>query len=207
MQLDYRASPFVIIGGWNPNIVNEMWIRKNLLDNSNEQLNIGIGGGFTPTGISMAVTEAVFRDIRFAVLGERLELNLINGNDFTNLKHCIQKICDCLPTTLITGYGVNFTYVAHTINENFTHIFLADPLSHIALNAIHTYQFILNGITTNVNIDINKHREKSGIRFNFHFPINDLSELIPNIRQHSIELLRSQSIQFIQDHYGIGVGG
>ena len=28
MRLDYRASPFVIIGGWNPNIVNEHWIKK-----------------------------------------------------------------------------------------------------------------------------------------------------------------------------------
>ena len=206
MRLDYTASPFIIIGGWNPNIVNETWIRKNLLDNSNEPLNTSFSAGLSPTGMPLTITEAMFRNIRFAVLGERLELNLTNGNDFTNVKHCIEKICNCLPTTLVTGYGVNFTYVANTINENFTHIFQADPLSHIALNAIHTYQFVLNGITTNINVDINKHREKSGIRFNFHFPINDLSELMPNINQYHIESLRSQSKQFIQDRYEIGVG-
>lgn len=207
MRLDYRASPFVIIGGWNPNIVNELWIRKNLLDNSNEPLNMGFGGGFSPTGMPLTITEAMFRNIRFAILGERLELNLTNGNDFGNIKNCIEKICDCLPTTLVTGYGVNFTYVADTINQNFTNIFLADILSQSALNAIHTYQVNLNRIITNINIDINKQQEKSGFRFNFHFPISDLSELIPSIIQYPIESLKEQSIEFIQINYGIRVGG
>ena len=207
MRLDYTASPFVIIGGWNPNIVNEVWIRKNLLDNSNEQLNIGIGGGFSPTGIPMAITEAMFRNIRFAVLGERLELNLMAGNDFTNIKHCIDKICTCLPTTLVTGYGVNFTYVADNINQNFISTFLADTLSQSALDAIHTYRIILNGITTNINIDISNQQGKSAVRFNFHFPIDDLSKLIRSVIQYPIESLRSQSIEFIQNNYGISVGG
>ena len=31
MRLDYTKSLLVIVGGWNPNIINDVWIRKNLL--------------------------------------------------------------------------------------------------------------------------------------------------------------------------------
>lgn len=207
MRLDYKASSLVIIGGWNPNILNEDWIRKNLLDHPNEQVNIGVRGNFFPTGIPVSVPEAMFRNVRLAVLGERLELNLIDGNDFVYIEDCARKLCDRLPNTLVTSYGVNFSYVADMINSSFTNIFRADVLSQMARVVSHAYNINFDGIITNVNIDINNEENKSGIRFNFHFNIDDLSKLIPNINQYPMELLKRQSIEFIQSNYGIRIGG
>lgn len=203
MRLDYRASPFVIIGGWNPNIVNEMWIRKNLLDHPNEQLNIGVGGGFSATGIPISITEAMFRNVRFAVLGDRLELNLIHGNDFTHIEDCVRKLCDRLSNTLITGYGVNFTYVADTISSSFNNVFTADALSQMSHTQSHTYNLDLHGITTSISIDMDNAHNKSAIRFNFHFNLDDLSVVVQRMTEYPIDLLREKAIEFASNECGL----
>ena len=203
MRLEYRASPFIIIGGWNLNIVNEHWIKKNLLDNPNEQVNIGISGGLSPTGIPKAVTEALFRNVRLAVLEERLELNLINGNNFIHVEDCVRKLCNCQPNTLVSSYGVNFTYIDSRVDNSLRSILGQSNITQEIITENHAYQINLDGIMTTINVDINNRRNQSGLRFNFHFDINTLSTLIQRMTEYPITSLNEKAIEFASNQYGL----
>ena len=203
MKLDYRASPFVIIGGWNPNIVNEHWIKKNLLDNPNEQVKINISGGISPTGIPQAITEALFSNVRLAILGERLELNLINGNDFTHVEDYVRKLCNCQSNTLVSGYGVNFVYVDNRVDNNLRSIVGRSNITQEITTENHAYTINLGGIITAINVDIDNSSNQSGIRFNFHFNIDALSTLIQRMTEYPITSLNEKAIEFASSQHGL----
>ena len=205
MKLDYRASSFVIVGGWNPNIVNETWIKKNLLDLTNEQVVMGIKGGGVPTGtgIRVSIPAAIFRNVGLAVAGERLELNLIGSNDFRHIEDCVQRLCSCQSNTLVSGYGVNFAYIEGMISNELINFFRVDALSQTPFTQSHSYAINLDGITTNITIDLNNAENKSAIGFNFHFNVDDLSALIQRMAEYPIVTLNEMAVKFVLDEYGL----
>lgn len=203
MRLDYRASPFVIIGGWNPNIINEHWIKKSLLGNPNEQVNINISGSVSPTGIPQAITEALFSNVRLAILGERLELNLINGNDFTHVEDYVRKLCNCQSNTLVSGYGVNFVYTDNRVDNNLRSIVEQRNVTQEIITENHAYRINLGGIITTINVDIDNSNNQSALRFNFHFDIDALSMLIQRMTEYSIDSLNEKAVVFALNEYGL----
>ena len=205
MKLDYRASSFVIVGGWNPNIVNEAWIKKNLLDHFNEQVVIGIkeSGVYTATGKPLSTPAAIFRNVLFSISGERLELNLMDSNDFRHIEDCVQRLCNCQSNTLVSGYGVNFVYIKDMISNELINFFRIDALSQMPFAQTHSYAINLDGITTNITIDLNNAENKSSIRFNFHFNISDISALIQRMDEYPIITLNEKAVQFVLNQYGL----
>lgn len=202
MRLDYGASSFVIIGGWNPNIVNEAWIRKNLLDNPNEQVDMGIKGGGAPAGIP-TTPAAMFRNVGLAVSGGRLELSLIHSNDFRHIEDCVQRLCGCQSNTLVSGYGINLVYIGDMVSNELINFFKVDALSQVSFNQSHRYAINLDGITTNIAIDLNKTENRLAIAFNFHFDVGDLSALIQRVAEYPIVTLNEKAVQFFLDQYGL----
>ena len=203
MRLDYKTSSLVILGGWNPNIVNDQWIKKNLLDRPNEQLNIGVSGNVSPTGIYIPIIDAVFSNVRLTVSGERLELNLINSNDFTHIEDCVRKLCNCQPNTLVSGYGVNFNYVDNRVDNNLRSIFEQSNITQEIITENHAYRINLDGIITTINIDINNRGNQSGLRFNFHFDIDTLSTLIQRMTEYPIVSLNEKAVEFALSQHGL----
>lgn len=204
MRLDYTKSLLVIVGGWNPNIINDVWIRKNLLDHPNQQPNVGVSGGISPNGIYTTTVDAVFNNVRLTILGERLELNLVNSNNFTHIENCVRKLCNSQPNTLVSGYGVNFTYITEPISNDLMNIFSHDTLSEHALLQTHAYNGVnLDGIVTNMSIEINKANNKSGISFNFHFNIDALATLIQHMAEYPINSLKEKAVEFASSQYGL----
>ncbi len=205
MRLDYTTSSFVIIGGWNPNIVNEAWIRKNLLDSPNEQVDMGMKGEgvLRGTGVRIPTPAAMFRNVGIAVLGERLELNLIRSNDFTHIEDCVQRLCSCQSNTLVSGYGVNFAYVGDMVSNQLISAFTVNTLSEISFNETHRYATNLDGITTNITIELDNPENISAIGFNFHFSISDLSALIRSMAEYPIDTLNEKAVQFVLNRYGL----
>ena len=205
MRLDYTASSLIILGGWNPHIVNDVWIRKNLLDNPNEQPDIGLNSGVSLTGIPIPMMDAMFSNVRLAVIGDRLQLNLRNSEDFTHIENCVRKLCDKLPNTLVTGYGVNLHYADQTVSNGLMKIFSHDTLSENSFTQSHTYNVNLDGITTNISIDINRAENKSSIRFNFHFNkdvnLYPFSTIIQRMSERPISLLKKKAVEFAENQY------
>lgn len=205
MKLDYTTSSFVIVGGWNPYIVNEAWIRKNLLDSPNEQVDMGMKGEglLGGTGIRIPTPAAIFRNVGLAVLGERLELNLIHSNDFGHIEDCVHRLCNCQSNTLVSGYGVNFAYVGDMVSNQLINSFTVNTLSKISFNETHRYATNLDGITTNITIELNNPENRSAIGFNFHFSISDLSTLMLRMAEYPIDTLNEKTVQFVLNRYGL----
>lgn len=204
MRLDYTKSLLVIVGGWNPNIINDVWIRKNLLDSPNEQPNVKISSGISPTGIHTTTVDAVFSNVRLAILGERLQLNLVNSNNFTHIENCVRKLCNSQPNTLVSGYGVNFTYITESISNDLMNIFSHDTLSQHSLIQTYTHKGVnLGDIVTNISIETNKVNNRSGISFNFHFDIDALATLIQRMAEYPINSLKEKAVEFASSQYGL----
>lgn len=205
MRLDYSGSTFVIVGNWNPHILNEAWIRKNLLDSPLEPVNMAFkgGGDIAGSGFHVSNIAAMFRNVALAVSSDRLELNLIHSNDFGDIEDCVQRLCHCQPNTLVSAYGVNLTYIRDGISKELINSFTADPLSEMSFTQNHRYAIHLDGITTNIAIELNKIENKSAIAFNFHFKIDDLSELIPRIDEFPIVTLNEKAVQWVSEQYGL----
>lgn len=200
MRLDYQASSFVIVGGWNPNIVNEAWIKKNLLDHPNEQVNMGVKG---MNRIGVPNLAATFRHVVLAVEVERLELNLIHSTDFGYIEDCVQRLCNCQPNTLVSGYGVNFVYIENMVSNELINCFTVNPLSQMSFTQSHRYAINLDGIATNITIELNNAENKSAIGFNFHFDVGDLPALIQRMVEYPIITLNEKAIQFVLNQYGL----
>lgn len=205
MRLDYRTSSLVVVGGWNPNILNEEWIRRNLLDHHNEQLNMSVSGNITPsTVIYMSLTEAVFRNVKLTIAADRLELTLVNTNNYAYIEDCIRRLCNCQPNTLIVGYGVNFSYLdSNVVPDNLRGIFGQSRITQRSRTENHACQIDLGGLITNINVDIDNLDNRSGLRFNFHFNVNDLSALISHISKYPLNSLKEKAVEFAFREFGL----
>lgn len=204
MRLNYETSSLVILGGWNPNIVNDVWIRKNLLEHDSEQVSIGLKGtGSIAIGNPAAIPAAIFRNIGFAVAGERLELSLIHSNDFGHIEDCVYRLHKTQSSTLVSGYGVNLVYIQHMVNNDLINLLGANPLSQESFNQSHAFVVNLDNIRTNISVEINKADNKSAIAFNFHFDVGDFDTLIQCMTEYPITTLNQKAIHFMLSYCGL----
>ena len=211
MKLNYSESSLVIAGGWNPNIINPFWISKNLLgetdSNAENKENVSIDVQMDQvSSVVGSTTAASFREIRITVGGDRLDLSLLHRNDFTLLEKYALKICDCLPKTLVKGYGVNLVFTGDRNDENLVNIINVPNSKNFDTPLIYEqYNFglVLDDIRTNISIGANNEEDRLDLRFNFHFDINDLSEFISGISKNSIHTLKEKATKIISDVYGL----
>ena len=211
MKIDYYASSLAIVGGWNPNIINPYWIRKNLLDQSDlndpnqEKVNIDIQMD-TASSIRRSTLTASFREIKITFTDNRLDFSLSEGSNFTLLEKYALKTCNRLPNTPVTAYGMNFAFTDEKISENLINIVnVAQSKNFDTPLTFEQYNFglDLDGINTNISIDIRNKNGRSGFRFNFHFDIDDLSKFKSGISENSIHTLREKAVKIISDVYGL----
>ena len=211
MKIDYYASSIVIAGGWNPNIINPHWIRKNLLDQADlndpneEKVNINIQMD-KASSVRRSTMVASFREMKITFTDNRLDLGLSDGNDFTLLEKYALKICNRLPNTPVTAYGVNLVFTDEKNSENLANIVnIAQSKNFDTSLTFEQYNFglELNGIQTNITIDTKHKNGRSGFRFNFHFDIDDLSKFKSGISENPIRTLREKAVKIISDVYGL----
>lgn len=211
MKIDYYASSLVIVGGWNPNIINPHWIRKNLLDQADlndpnqEKVNINIQMD-TVSSVRRSPMVASFREIKITFTDNRLDLGLSEGSDFTLLEKYALKIYNHLPNTPVTAYGMNLVFTDEKNSENLVNIVnVAQSKNFDTPLTFEQYNFSLelDGIKTNITIDIKNKDGRSGFRFNFHFDIDDLSKFKSGISENSMHTLREKAVKIISDVYGL----
>lgn len=211
MKLDYKSSSLTIVGGWNPNIINPYWIGKYLLDpvdlNDPNKVNINIDVQMDTTSSPRRSALMVsFKEIKITFTDNRLDLSLIEGYDFALLENYTLKICNCLPSTPVMSYGVNFVFIDEKISKDLANIINIVQLKNFDTPLIfEQYGFGLNldGISTNINIEINNKNNISNIKFNFHFDIDDLSKFVSGIHENPMHILKEKTIKIMSEVYGL----
>ncbi len=202
MRLDYRSSSLVIAGGWNPNAITPYWFDRNFHDtiflapidpNRPDQQKLNFNIHFTNVySISKSPITINLIGMKINYGGNRLDLILTDGNDFTLLEKCASILCDRLPNTPVTEYGVNFSFVEETHIQKIIDMMSSGEISkHEDFGtslSVEKYEFSvkINNVNVNININIDYIQKRCFFNFNFHYRINNLSEFIKNISEHPI---------------------
>ena len=210
MKLNYSESSLVIIGGWNPSIINPVWIDNYLIERTpvgNQSININIDVNNT-LSIKDAPVSASFDGIRIILTGNRLEFRLETGNDFALLEKYALKMCRLLPTTLVSGYGANFRFYDEKSNQSIANIIDTEIFGDLNSQLISkqcNIAFNLDDMTMSMSQNINTAENTSGVGFNFHFNIGGLSEFESRLSMYSLSSLKDRAIQILSDVYGLEI--
>ena len=211
MKLDYYESPLIILGGWNPNIINARWIDnylvKPMISNgkSIKQVDIEVKADQMHSIRDAPITIS-FGEVRIIFTGNKLEFRLIDNKNFNLLEEYALRICDCLPNTPVIGYGVNFGFTDEKISEitaNTINAIQSKNFNRPLILEQYNFALRLDDIRTNIGIDINHEDNKSGFRFNFHFDIDSLSKFKLGISEHPIRELKEKTVKILSDVYGL----
>lgn len=184
MKLRDDTHVLVVVGGWNPNIVlNPNWLKKYLFpDQEKFHVEMLFGPGQSP---SPCVTAG---NIKISVPGNRLCFSLTTFEDssFDRIQDLACKLADYLPHTPVNAYGVNFVFASSITECNFinqdTPLFKALTAEGQKIKEEHSrYSLHYKNAVLNLTARENHQEEGSGMNFNldfnFHHPIDDLSQL------------------------------
>ncbi len=210
MKLNYSESSLVIVGSWNPSIINPPWIGTHLIESTdfdNQSIEMGLVGDNT-LSIRDASISASFNGIKIILIGNKLEFHLEIGDDFNLLEKYALKTFRLLPNTFVTGYGINFHFSDEKINE--TILNTIDPKMFSDLNGQLIAEqsnlvFNLGDMTMGIAANIDRKNNTSGIGFNFHFTIDGLSIFESLLSQYSMFSLKERAISTLSDVYGLKV--
>jgi len=210
MRLNYSESSLVIIGGWNPSLMNPVWIDNYLIerthvDNQSININIDVNNTLSIKDASLSVS---FEGIRIILIGNRLEFRLETGNDFALLEKYAKKMCRLLPNTFVSGYGANFHFYEDKINSALANIIdteIFDNLKSPLTSHQCTLVFNLDDMIMSISQNINTAENTSGVGFNFHFNIGGLSEFESRLSMYSLSSLKERAIQILSDVYELEI--
>ncbi|MDE0323637.1 MAG: hypothetical protein OXN27_06905 [Candidatus Poribacteria bacterium] len=206
MELDYYESPLVIVGGWNPHILlSDEWINSYFINPLGELgIEIEEPQRFSHQGIGISLN-----NVDFILQPNKIEFRLRGSKDFSLLQTYAFVICDCLPATPVTAYGVNIHFKETGINSVLYELlgsireYSSEPLFYEQYN----YCMTSDKIPLHIGLDINNQENVSGVRFNFEFDIDSLAQFKSLIQKHSIESLKAKTIRLLSDMYNINAEG
>ena len=211
MKLDYESSSLVIVGGLNPYIMNPVWVEKYLLDQGDVDDGIDIltmcNFGRSSTVKYSTITISI-RNVKITFTDGRLEFNLLESQNFGILEQYALKICSCLPNTLADGYGVNFVYTEEGLNQDIAYIIRSPDLykdsDYVNLLSSEVYSCSIKleeSVDLNINIQFNKNTNQSTCSFNYHFKIDNISEVELGISKNSIYTLKEKAENILHNIY------
>lgn len=201
MKLNYFESSLVIIGDWNPHMINPVWIDQYLRE------PIPYGNQSTvKLGVHMNLPSVAVDGIKVILAGNRLQLHLDTGTDFALIEKYAQKIFRLLPSTMISGYGVNFQfYGEETGIPNILNTQFFGELNSNLSSKQCAITFNLDEIIMTISHNENPNDNISGIAFNFHFNVDRLSEVESLLSRYPLSNLKDKAIRVLSDVYRLGV--
>lgn len=220
MKLDLNSSQLVIVGGWNPNIFSIRWIEDNFrdtyflndLDPNNPEkdpviFEVELGQIYSPL---YAPIQIHFNGLKMRTLGGRLEFILLEERKFELLEECAKKICDYLPRTTVTSYGVNFTFIENEINQYIADIIKSEKITNIcnnfsALLGIENYDINipLDNRDINISTKVDRINNISSVSFNFSFNIDNLDHFKLSISKYPVYDLYESAKKIMLETYKI----
>lgn len=210
MRLNYSECSLVIIGSWNPSIINPIWIGTHLIESTdfdNKSIKINFVGNNT-LSIRDAAISASFDGIKITLTGNRLEFHLNMGNDFDLLEKYALKTFGRLPNTTVTGFGINFHFYDERIEATISNTIdtrMFNDLNRRLITEQSNLIFSLDDMVMNISTNIDKQNNASRIGFNFHFNIDSLSIFESQLSQYSMFSLKERAINVLSDVYGLKV--
>lgn len=220
MELEYRLSPLVIIGGWNSSIFTPLWIGRHFEntefldpisseepDSYHIELGVNLENSFS---IRNAPITVKFKGIDVQLQGTRLSFTLSEGSyDFTQLEKLSSKICKYLIETPVSGYGINFGFICKEINEEVissikgSKIVIGKTIGSSLDREQYNFVYDIEGIKTTIENNINYINNMITISFNFHFNVQNLTEFISGISENPINKMKNKAVNILSENYNL----
>lgn len=193
-----EKSPFVIIGAWNPSIINPTWLKNEFPDLIEEDK-------FPMTFIPYPFARIQFKikDILIEPVKGRLLITPIKRNKkiFTFISKLSYGIVDKLPHTPIEAVGHNFTYKL----ENKQHFLLDQFIAHSKQNKFYTECSLPNFIRSQIkhsfsypdyrlNISYDNEKDINTISFNYHYDVSITEKTLKAIKELPDNYVRSKEL-------------
>ncbi len=176
MDITKRSGNIVIVGAWNPAIINPPWLSKEIFEvpeDVDEPVKLELSTN------PLDPPKLTIRDVAF--IGKR-DLLVLSPSNFTeaNFKSVEDKariILDKLPHTPITAFGQNFEFFGETATVDDTDVFDFEDNIHELLGLI-DYSLESTNISKTLRFEnhvLNFTRILSGssltVKFNFHYEV------------------------------------
>jgi len=109
VSLDFKNPTLVMVGNWNPSILNNpIWVAKHLMDipeGTDIEINVAVmNDGLTTKQVHL------FDNIGVSCTESRLEFFSNSEASEEHITNAVRKICEILPHTPISAVGINFHF-------------------------------------------------------------------------------------------------
>lgn len=213
MKLNYQESSIVLVGGWNPSMLNPLWIEEFIVNPMNsEGYEIRIADfnfSFNNNAFSFrhAPISVSFGEFKIVFSDTRLMFQLEKGKDFSTLEKCVLNLCDCLSFTPVSAVKINFV----SISEENEDLDIVSEVVGLNKSNLHTtlekYSFVakIQNIDTTIDLNINTTENRFEFRGNFNFNVQNSNEIKQTISENPMNNLKEVIVDFLATTYNVKI--
>ena len=212
MKLNYQESSVILIGGWNPNMLNAAWLEEFIVKPmNNEGYNItnanlsflaenSFSVRHAPVSVSFGEFKILFSDIS-------LMFQLEEGTDFSIIEKRILSLCDYLSFTPVSAFGINFVFRSEK-NEELDIVSSIADLNKSQFHSIaerYSFTIKINNIDTTIDLNIDKTGNGFEFRINFNFNVRNSTEIKQRVAENPMNNLKQSIIDFLSTAYKVRI--
>ena len=213
MKLNYQESSIILVGGWNPSMLNPRWFEEFIVNPMNSEGYEIRRADFTFTfndnafSFRHAPISVFLGDFKIVFTDTTLAFHLENGEDFSTLEKCVLTLCDCLSFTSVSAAGINLVFCSEEdecldiISE------VADLNKSDLQTTLEKYSFIvkIQNIDTTIELNIDKAGNQFEFRVNFNFNVQNLNEIKQAISENAMGNLKETIEDFLATAYNVKI--
>lgn len=209
MNLNYQESSIVLVGGWNPSMLNPRWFEEFIVNPMNNEGYEIRKADFTFSlnnnafSFRHAPISVSFGEFKIVFSGTRLMFQLEKGKGFSTLEKCVLNLCDCLSFTPVSEVRINFVFRSEE-NEDLDIVSEVVGLNKSNLHTtLEKYSFVakVQNIDTTITLNINTTENKFEFRVNFNFNVQNSNEIKQTISENSMNNLKETIENFLTTTY------
>jgi hypothetical protein len=207
MKILLDGLSIIALGGWNPQIFSPDWIKNNICDDKQSQVDFAV-----QVNNPIALPRLGFDGVYLFVDPMRLEIKPQDSQieSFSKCLKYLKKILEILKHTPVISFGINFAFVNDGDKD--------DIMQNFILKDIACFDAEENKLKTTIiqrafeqkdksvmNLYITKGDDKEIISFNYHRDVKNADECVQELADDIIEKYQKKCLSILQDVYKVQV--
>lgn len=171
MKTPSRASSIVLLGNWNPFILNPNWVGKYIFKETKIEAEVLVGPNLAFRFSALGATIVPTQD-KVTIIAEASDKRSLE-----KIEELGQALLTELPYTPINAVGINHAFVENAPSEDVLRLFLHPDESNfpdgMPVESIELLRRLTgNGYKVNFRVSMDQGNQEVHFHFNFHYPIN-----------------------------------
>lgn len=203
MQIKPNSFEIILVGRWNPYILNPQWIAEHLFEHKAQvqiefSLNLDLPNRYKIHNVQITPTP---EKVVFSSFDNSDESLLLMGR-------VAVKLCNILSHTPLMAIGVNFVYIESENKEGLYEKFGFDKNDAFSDDGweVKTQgfsRFLVKG-DYNLNLKVSLDRQNNfNFGFNYHYNIRKREKIIELLENQTVILYRDNSLELLDTIYNL----